>query len=272
MDAQSVLFENGKWLAFSRPMAEALPNLPTSRVVLEGDRAGFDPDFIIPRVLSLEEAAAPHTSSYDVLLDGYFQSEKYFLHCEDLIRALFQPRRDIADNIETQHRLLFEEEYTSLHVRRGDYVTLSETHPLNPHPVQSLDYFVEALDFLNAKNVLVFSDDIEWCKEQFTGDKFRFMDQREHHPQEITQEEPYFSNLSRHFLVADFSEMVTMSKCTNHIISNSSFSWWGAWLNDNPDKKVVAPKNWFSEAHAQVSRKDPLNYLDDLLPPAWIRI
>ena len=105
-----------------------------------------------------------------------------------------------------------------LHVRRGDYVKLySELHL-----PQTMDYYDEALSYLpkNMK-VLIFSDDIEWCKKNFIGDRFIFIDE------------------------VDYISIYIMSKMKHFIIANSSFSWWGAWLSDQDDKIVISPKKWF---------------------------
>ena len=113
----------------------------------------------------------------------------------------------------------------SLHIRRGDYV-------VNPnHPVQPLEYYDEALKCLPQNfPVIVFSDDSKWCHEQelFSGDRFNISDDNS----------------------ADF-DLCLMSMCKCHVIANSSFSWWGAWLSNS--QMTIAPKNWFA---AQCAGKD----------------
>ena len=115
-----------------------------------------------------------------------------------------------------------------LHIRRTDYL-------VNPnHPVQPLEYYKEALSKLDKnKTVIIFSDDAEWCQQQemFSDDRFV-----------ISQDSD-----------ADF-DLCLMSMCSNHIIANSSFSWWGAWLGRS--EKIIAPKNWFSDSCADKSVKD----------------
>ena len=105
----------------------------------------------------------------------------------------------------------------SLHIRRGDYVSNWV------HPVLPMDYYFSGLEIVkNYENILIFSDDIEWCKENLKFKKSVFVE-----------------NLS------NIDSIWLMSLCENNIIANSSFSWWGAFLNSNNSKKIICPKNWF---------------------------
>ena len=151
-----------------------------------------------------------------VNIEGFLQSEKYFKNIEKEIKEDFafkeefsKPSRDMIATVE---------EPVALHIRRTDYLKLSHHNSLG------LDYYEKALgEFDSDRTIIIFSDDPEWCKEEklFDGDRF---------------------------LVAEgnvnYVDLCLMTLCTGHIIANSSFSWWGAWLSDS--KKVVAPKNWFS--------------------------
>ena len=152
----------------------------------------------------------------DVDLFGYYQTEKYFKHIEDEIRNDFtfyddvtKDCKDVINNIDS--------EIISLHIRRGDYL-------YNPnHPVQPIEYYAKALEQLPEDiPVIVFSDDSEWCSrhEFFENDRFMISEDNEDH-----------------------YDLCLMSMCDYHIIANSSFSWWGAWLGKS--KKVIAPKDWF---------------------------
>ena len=167
------------------------------------------------------------------ILFGYYQSEKYFIAHEPKVRTLFNP------SIETEKCLKGKygdvSNYTSLHVRRGDYLNLSAHHP-----TCTIEYYEKALSKCQG-NVLVFSDDIPWCKETFQDSRFQFVE----------------GNL-------DYEDLHLMSMCKNNIIANSSFSWWGAWLNSNPNKVVIAPKIWFGSAINHNTK--------DLLPQSWITI
>ena len=151
-----------------------------------------------------------------VCIVGYFQSEKYFKNVRSELKKdftfndnIFDPCREAIESIERP---------IALHVRRTDYIT-------NPnHNTLSLDYYQEALKkFDSNRNVLIFSDDTEWCKKQeiFLPDRF------------------YVSEYQ-----GNYTDLCLMTLCDDHIIANSSFSWWGAWLGEN--NRVIAPSNWFS--------------------------
>ena len=154
---------------------------------------------------------------------GYYQTEKYFKHIEDEIRKDFSFDQELLDTCKG----FIEGDTISLHIRRGDYV-------VNPnHPTQTMEYYEEALSKLPELPVIVFSDDSEWCKQQKLFDNDRFM-------------------------IAEGNttdcDLCLMSLCKYHIIANSSFSWWGAWLAKS--QKVIAPKNWFGGECAQKSIND----------------
>lgn len=152
--------------------------------------------------------------------DVYLQDEAYFKDCADEIRARF------SDDIGQLP-------YVSIHVRRGDYVG-------NPFYVDlaMTGYYIDAINHFPNDKFIVFSDDIDFAKFYFEGDKFTFDDS----PDEIEA----------------FNKMAS---CKHNIIANSSFSWWAAWLNPNPDKKVIAPKAWHTD---EVERTK--------IPETWIKI
>lgn len=169
--------------------------------------------------------------NYD--LEGYFQSEKYFKHCENEIRSLFQ----LKDKFETYVNNKYDfSDTVSMHIRRTDYLNSPDIHP-----VQSVDYYESAYELSGKSKVIVFSDDLDWCRSNLKFDNIHF------------SEEP-----------VDILDMFIMSKCENNIIANSSFSWWGAWLNSNIDKKIIAPEKWFG-VEATYSDKD-------IIPDEWIKI
>lgn len=154
-------------------------------------------------------------------ISGCFQSEKYFRHCPDKIRSEFQFKYYIKEEAERQINLLKDErQLVSIHVRRGDYVKQQFYHP-----VCSLSYYDKAIAIFKNSKFVVFSDDISWCQQHFLADNFTYVTGNN-----------------------QFVDMCMMSLCDNHILANSSFSWWGAWLNPNPDKIVVAPKRWLGLA------------------------
>jgi hypothetical protein len=156
-----------------------------------------------------------------ILLAGFFQCEKYFRDVADIIRAEFQPRdaavmRYIADTMKTLRRP--GRALVSVHVRRGDYLVVDPTGSL----LVSRDRIMEAMARFRQADYLIFSDDSEWCCANLHRDGVIFS--------------PFSSPLE---------DMTAMSLCDHNIIANSSFSWWGAWLNASPDKRVLAPVNWF---------------------------
>jgi len=162
----------------------------------------------------------------NLYLVGYFQSEKYFVDYKPEIKRLFdvdQPGDMLKNTI-------------SLHVRRGDYLNAQDNHPC-----LSMEYYSEALkEFPEELKVLVFSDDITWCKSNFIGDRFEFVEGQKDH-----------------------EDLLKMICCSDHIIANSSFSWWGAWLSGEGGK-VIAPKKWFGP-------KGPADS-SDLIPKKWKRV
>ena len=170
----------------------------------------------------------------DVIINGFFQSEKYFKKHK---KEIFKIPPKIKDKIEQKYSQYLNMNCLSIHVRRGDYLNYPDHHP--PLPVE---YYEKAMNSLPETDFyLVFGDDIDWCKENFTGDKFIFIENEK-----------------------DYIELYLMSMCNNHIIANSSFSWWGAWLSDNIEKMVVAPKKWFGNKIKENS--------DDIIPEGWLKI
>jgi len=153
-------------------------------------------------------------------IDGYFQSPKYFNEISYMIRRDFTFKKDIQDSAINPPK-----DFCAMHVRRTDYVGNS-LH----HTNLTSSYYKAALDILDAKNVIVFSDDQEWCRShKFFGE----------------------------FIVSSNNEYVDlylMQNASQHIIANSSFSWWGAWLSES--KEVVAPSKWFGPALEHLDTSD----------------
>ena len=175
-----------------------------------------------------------------VSLQGYFQTEKYFKHIEGEIREDFtfhaeieSPCKEMIDSVESP---------IALHVRRGDYVKNCENH-FNLPP----EYYKAALEHFDSdRTVIVFSDDPIWChdEELFGDDRFIISENDDNRV-----------------------DLCLMSMCDDFIIANSSYSWWGAWLSKNKDKKVIAPANWFG---SKGYTKD--HNTEDLIPSTWTRI
>jgi hypothetical protein len=165
-------------------------------------------------------------------LYGYFQSPKYFQHCEGEIKKLLTPSENKDDPAMFRG-------ICSVHVRRGDYVHLSHCHP----PL-TMDYYRAAMDKVPASRFMIFSDDVAWCRENFGHDSRCIV---------TDPADP----------VVDFS---LQRICNYNIIANSSFSWWAAWLNPHEDKVIVAPSKWFGPS---LEKDHPTN---DLIPESWVRV
>lgn len=167
----------------------------------------------------------------NITIEGYFQSEKYFNNC----------RKEIIDAFQIPYKKL--DGYVSIHVRRGDYLKYPDKHPVITYEYisESVKYFIEK----GYKDFVVCSDDLPWCRANLK-------------PLELFGAS--FSYSHNHEPIAD---LALMSCCEHNIIANSSFSWWSAWLNQNPEKIVIAPKVWFGPGNSHLSTKD-------LIPESWI--
>ncbi len=179
-------------------------------------------------------------------IDGYFQSEKNFINVKEEIRKEFKIKKELETEVFVSEKSKIDTNNSvSVHIRRGDYVNEKNTnayHGTTPH-----EYYIKAIETINSKvkNPIFyfFSDDIDWVKKEFGAeDNYVFI-----------------SNPK----LQDFEELMLMSYCSHNIIANSSFSWWGAWLNDNPNKIVIAPKKWVNV--------EP-NPHPNILPETWLTI
>ena len=174
----------------------------------------------------------------NLCINGYFQSHKYFKGNEDYIRDMIQLPSPMRKKIDEEYDFISKDKTVSIHFRRGDYLQLK-------HHYHQLDenYYMEALKTVGEyDSVVVFSDDISWARDNCG-----------------------FIKKQTHFIDSgcDVTDLYLMSKTKHNIIANSTFSWWGAFLNDNPNKIVVAPKGWF---------KDKNRNTEDLMPNNWIRV
>src|ERR1700731_1284051 len=214
--------------------------IPQSRFIREFERR-------MPRTFGYEDIAIHRTTE----LRGYFQSERYFTHCQDEVRHYFTPHHALAQLLERHFGDLIATKTCSVHVRRTDLVG----DPAWPELATS-DYYERAMSqFDSDTTFVIFSDDIEWCKERFRGRAVVFVE-----------------------ALTAVEDLFLMARCKGHIIANSTFSWWGAWLDPNPNKKVIAPLQWGAGRHAdpanpyRPSRLDGYYDTKDLIPPAWTRI
>lgn len=181
----------------------------------------------------------------NIYMIGYFQSEKYFKEIENIIKNEFKIKNELlSEKIKKITKELNEIESVSIHVRRGDYVSNLSTNKY--HGVLPIGYYKKAIDIINKKinnpTFYLFSDDIEWCKNNLKdlSNNMVFVEKQK-----------------------DYEDLELMKNCKHNIIANSSFSWWGAWLNENPKKIVIAPNDWF--ANKNINTKD-------LIPETWIKI
>lgn len=195
------------------------------------------------------DATAFHSQVFDDLgkscyLIGHFQSYKFFQPCRDLILSEYQfdtgklseKTREMASRIQAENSV-------SIHVRRGDYMNEFYYNMLGA--VCNLDYYRRAIERIRQlvanPHFFIFSDDKEYVAENLKMENATFVD---------------FNSGSD-----SWQDMYLMSLCNNNIIANSSFSWWAAWLNDNPSKIVIAPSRWFVHVGH-----------DELVPEDWIRL
>ena len=194
----------------------------------------------------------------NISLHGFFQSWRYFANVKDEIRkdytfhdGILNPCKEMMEELEGQEPIM-------LHVRRGDPnltdprgFKWSYTQCGSMHPVQPVEYYEKALKhFRKDQPVIVFSDSTDWVKEQDFFKPDRFM---------ISEPEDKYADGS----FTPYADLCLMSLCSHAIIANSSMSWWGAWLQTNPDKIVIAPKMWFGPDYKDKDTKD-------LYCPEWI--
>ena len=213
-------------------------------------------EFIIrsPFIKSANYLREPHFQFYQnamkigkqVYVNGYWQSEKYFSTIRNQLLTELIP----SSSLSSESRSIYEDmqlhNAISLHIRRGDYITDPTNQSI--YHTCTLDYYSKAIDYICSKVQLpkfyVFSDDVEWVKSNLKiNHQIHFI---EHNKGKKS-----------------YQDLILMSKCKHNIIANSSFSWWGAWLNQHENKLVIAPKKWFK-----------LNSINtkDLIPTSWIQL
>lgn len=209
-----------------------LPFLETHHIIHEKFHP-FDPDVLLAK-----------NNTY---LNGYWQSEKYFTACRaELLKefTLKQPPVGISKAIEERCK---KNNAVAIHIRRGDYV--SRASNTEYHGLCSMEYYYQAIQLIVSKmqtppELIVFSDDVPWVKENFKpGMTFYCAEENK------GQQSVY--------------DLYFMSLCRHNVVANSSFSWWGAWLNTHDDKIVVAPKQWYATDKIDSSQ---------IAPETWIRI
>jgi hypothetical protein len=171
-------------------------------------------------------------------LYGHFQSVKYFAEEEALIRYYFEPKSSIKSRLMEKYEDVLCKNTCAIHVRRiGE-----RDFPTRDTLWVPLLYYWEAMKFIPDATFLIFSNDLSWCEQHFKGKSFIFVRDQ-----------------------ADIEDMFLMSLCKHNIISNSTFSWWSAWLNMNPHKVVVAPNPWLGWSRGDLN-------MGSLVLPGWHKI
>lgn len=182
----------------------------------------------------------------NVYLQGYWQSEKYFKEIEDIIRQEFSIGASLTGKNLDVAELIKSTDSVSVHVRRGDYIASERAMAM--HGICGMDYYMRCVEkirsYVKMPHFFIFSDEPDWVRENM----------RLSLPMTIVYHNPPDKG---------YEDMRLMILCKHNIIANSSFSWWGAWLNSNPEKIVIAPQTWFN---------DPSRNTKDLIPNGWLKI
>jgi hypothetical protein len=161
----------------------------------------------------------------NTVFDGYFQSTKNWFGFDDQIREIFQPSQEVIDELRSKYPQLNQPKTLSIHVRRGEYLQFPEIHP-----TISVEYIQEALKIIGEYSTVFL----------FTEDESRWPGSRDFVMNNFSFPNVVFPNEDQ-----DWKELYLMGLCENHIISNSTFSWWATFLNKNKNKKIVCPSRWF---------------------------
>lgn len=183
----------------------------------------------------------------NVYLNGYWQSEKYFDNIKNIIKQECKVKilpspvnKEFLEQIQSVCSV-------SIHIRRGDYITDSVTNSY--HGTCSLNYYYKSIQILGKKvnnpHFFVFSDDINWAKSHLNISNYAV------------------TFVQHNDADTDYEDLRLMYSCQHNIIANSTFSWWGAWLNDNLNKIVFAPNKWFNISEIDTK---------DLIPNSWIKV
>ena len=214
---------------------------------VQDKNVGFVKGNVLKETIHCFDKNLVDSCSDDTDLDGFFQTEKYFENISDQIRSDFtfkdeylKPCKEFIDSLDTTPIFL--------HVRRGDAIGKEHYHPVAP-----MSYYVEALKrFDEDTPCFVFSDDLDWCKSQelFKSDRFLFNDNIERYDYQSMD-----GSGSMQYTLLPHVDLCLMSLCSGAIIVNSSFSWWGAWLQNNKGK-VIASKPWFGPSASDLDTTD----------------
>lgn len=181
-----------------------------------------------------------------IIFDGYWQSPKYFESISNDLTKSFYSLDRISNSGQNLIANLKSKSTVAIHIRRGDYISNKETYDF--HGICDLEYYYSAIDFIESKyyvdTYIIFTDDIEWVQNNFSIGNRIFI---------------YGCNYAEN----DIDELLMMASVSHNIIANSTFSWWSAYINPNPEKIVIAPKKWFNDLSINV---------EDLFPTNWVRL
>lgn len=178
----------------------------------------------------------------NIYLDGYWQSPMYFEDIRDVILSNYTFKNldyDLTFEAQDYLNIIANSNSVSIHIRRGDYLAESNRMLPDSYYSNAIHYVLSNID---NPTFFIFSDDIEWCKNNL----------------DIAGEHIFIEYIEP---CKSYIDMYLMTQCNHNIIANSSFSWWGAWLNDNPNKIVIGPKNWFNDG-TEI----------DIYPDSWVKI
>lgn len=224
-------FAAGSWRTW-RGLRRLAPYIPVRGKVRQERDFAFDPAAL--------ECRPP------IYLSGFWQSERYFASVADHIRTDFQLNQPMTADREALAARMRATQSVSLHVRRGDYVTNAHTNAY--HGVMPIEWYQRAMAMMaeaqEQPTFFVFSDDPAWVRDNMSAPW----------PMEFVDPDPDGR---------EFEDMHLMACCRNHITANSSFSWWGAWLNPRLDKRVIVPRRWFDQGGQPTT---------DLIPREWFRL
>ena len=171
------------------------------------------------------------------MFNGYYQSSKNFKNYSENIKNLFLPTEEFKQKLMNMYPLIFEKNSVSIHIRRGDYLRISDILP-----VIDKSYIDKALKYIGKySNVFVFTNDKDWAEKNLDYDKCTIVTDLD-----------------------DYEDLWAISLCNHNIMSNSSFSWWGSYLNENKNKKVCIPSIWFGPNGEKK--------YEDIYEPEWEKI
>lgn len=208
----------------------------------------FKLQYYVEKSLNYNEQLIRLKNKGIIYLDGYWGSEKYFHDIENIIREELTVKNVPDEQNQTMINEILAVESISLHVRRGDYISHPDASKV--FGMCSMEYYDAAIKKLSEKienpHFFIFSDDQEWVQKNL-----------------ILPFPTTYVTLNGS--EKDYEDLRLMSLCKHNIIANSTFSWWGAWLNSNPHKTVIAPKIWFRDPLINAKVK-----FEDLYPAGWV--